>query len=248
MNYDDKELLESLKNNFKNCDHSEANGFTFSVEASGSSGGNCWGGKSTHFRHENSDMIDSIQEEIVSRVTNYFQLLNIDLSFEQLQSKSYYLAEQIVDSPYDTSYNNEYYGNYNEYNKYFVSITDMLNFLEDSISQDEKEKIIIISEEATKDILSYNMKENKYSFLKETEKNITNFQHTSSNEEKKLKLDLERAKKDVEKISKKLLNLEHTQSKDLAILEKTKKEIILFLGEEYINRRSKETIKKKYGH
>lgn len=246
MNYDDNELLEFLKNNFKSCDHSDANGFTFSIETSGSSGGNCWDGKSTYFRVDNDEIIASIQEEIVSGVSSYFQILNTNLSFSQLQIKSYSLAEQIVDSPYDTSYHNEYYGNYSEYNKYFVSITEILDFLEDSITQEEKEKIIAISQEAQKDILSENMKEQRYSLLKETEKNIANFQHKASNEEKKLNMDLARAKKDVERITHKLSTLENTQSKDLIILEKTKNELVFFLGEDYI--KSKETVKRKYGH
>lgn len=65
-------------------------------------------------------------------------------------------------------------------------------------------------------------------------------------EEKKLKSQLERAKKDVESITKKLANLDKTQSKNLELLEKTRKELIEFLGADYI--KTQTTHKKKHGH
>lgn len=246
MNYNDTELFNDLKNNFEACEHSDVNGISFTVEAGGSKGGNCYGDSSTEFHITATEMIDSIQEQIISASENYFYMLQVNLPEDSLRQQSYNLAETIVDTPYNTIYDSDCYGNHSEYNKYFVSIVDILNFLDGTILEQDKEKILSIVQEAQNEVFSENMKKSQYSLLKETEKNIDNFKRNSDNEEKQLQSSLERAKKEVVNISKKLDNLEKQQLDNLKQLEKTKKDIITFLGEDYIQ--SKEVKVKKYGY
>lgn len=246
MQYNEDELLDSFRSSFKYCDHSDSNGFTFSVKVSGAEGGNCWGDYATQFRTSRDDIIEEMQSEISYRVKEYLDNLNVTLPSEILNEKSYSLAGELVDSSYDSTSESEYYGNYRDYDKYFVSINEILNFLDDSITKEDKEKILSLAKIAQDEVVLENTKENSYNYLKETEKKINNFEVSSSQEEKQLKSQLERLKKDVESITKKLSNLEKSQSKDLQNLEKTKKELIEFLGIDYIN--SKEKSKKKNGY
>lgn len=246
MYYKDDELLQSLKEKFRYCDYSESNGFTFSVEVSGASGGNCWGDYATPFRNSNDEIVSEMKDEIISGVKDFLSLLNIEISEDVLQEKSYSLAENLVDSSYDSTSYSEYYGNYSESNKYFVSLNEVLEFIEDKLSSEDKNKILAIAQEAQDEVVLEKTKENKFNYLQEIEKKITNFKTDSYSEEKKLKSQLERAKKEVEIITKKLANLEKTQAKNLENLEKTKKDLIGFLGEDYIQ--SKKTTKKKYGY
>lgn len=120
MNYEKEELLQTLKEKFNYCDYSESNGFTFSVEVSGAKGGNCWGDYATSFRNSSDEIVSEMQNEITYGVKDFLNLLNINIQDDVLNNKAYTLAENLVDSPYDTSSQNEYYGNYSEYNKYFI--------------------------------------------------------------------------------------------------------------------------------
>ncbi len=244
--YEDNELLDGFRSSFKYCDHPDSDGFTFSIKVSGASGGNCWGDYATPFRTDREERIDDIKDEILSGVRDYFDRLGITVSGDILNEKAYSLAQNLVDSSYDSHNDYEYYGNYTDYEKYFVSIAEVLDFAENTISSEEKEKILSIAKQAQKEVLEVKDKENKYNYLKETEKKINNFKNSSSQEEKQLISQLKRAKKDVEIITKKLANLEKTQSKDLQNLEKTKKELTEFLGSDYIS--SKEKVKKKNGY
>lgn len=244
MNYDENELLEGLKNTFKHCDHQNSDGFTFSVEASGARGGNCWGDHPNNFRISSSEMTDSIQEEIISETKNFLNMLGVELTEEKLYGKSYSLAEEIVDTPYDSRHDSEYYGNYIEYNKYYVSISEILNFLD--ITDEEKEKVLLISNVAKEDVLAEIFKENNYNYLNEIENKIINFEKTCSQEEKKLKDKLERTKKDIENITKNLTTFQNNKLKNLENLKKTKNDLTLLLGEEYIN--NQKSKKRKYGY
>ena len=245
MNYEREDLLADLITKFRNCDYSESNGFTFSIESKGASGGNCWGSEATPFRKNSSTMVDDMQDDIQSGVESFLSLLNITLDEDILRGKSYSLAEQIVDSYYDTDSHNEYYGNYSEYNKYFVSITEVLDFIEDTISPKEKEDILDIASEAQDIVVLEKIKESKFNYLQDVNNKITDFEKNSSNEQKHLKNQLERAKKEFENISSKLENLEKTQSKNLVNLKKTKKELTDFLGQDYIDSK---IVKKKHGY
>lgn len=245
MDYVKEDLLEQLVDKFKDCDYSDSNGFTFSVEARGARGGSCWGSEATPFRKSTSELVDDMQEYIPSNVESFLHLFGLTIEDDVLRSKSYSLAENIVDSYYDTTDNREYYGNYSEYNKYFVSINDILEMVEDNISPKEKEDILEVASVAQDIVDSERMKENKYKYLQEVTNKISTFEKDSANEQSQLKKQLERAQKEVETIQSKLTNLEKTQSKNLTSLEKQKKELTDFLGQDYIASKSK---KKKHGY
>lgn len=245
MNYEREDVLTELIDKFRYCDYSDSNGFTFSIQSRGASGGNCWGNDATPFRKSSSELVDDMQDDIQSGVQSFLDIFNITIEEDVLRSKAYSLAEQLVDSYYDTDYQSEYYGNYTEYNKYFVSITEILDFIEDIISPNEKEDILDVAGEAQDIVVAEKIKESKYNYLQEVNKKITNFEKDSSNEQKHLKNQLERAKKEVESLTSKLDNLEKTQLKTLDNLEKTRKELTDFLGKDYL---ASKNVKKKHGY
>lgn len=245
MDYVKEELLGQFIDKFRYCDYSDSNGFTFSVQSRGASGGNCWGSDATPFRKSSSELVDDMQDEIQSNVESFLNLLDLTIEEDVLRSRAYSLAENIVDSYYDTDYHSEYYGNYSEYNKYFVSITDILEFVDDKLSPKEKEAIIEIATEAQEVVVLEKIKQNKFTYLQEINTKITNFEKDSSSEQNNLKNQLERAKKEVENITFKLENLEKTQAKTLSNLQKTKNELTEFLGTEYI---ASKNLKKKHGY
>jgi len=240
--YNKEDLSSFLYSQYQYCDHSDSNGFTFSVSVSGASGGNCWGDYAQNFRKDSDEIVDDIKSESLYKIKDYLDFLNIEYSQSDLERKLYDFAQEIKDSEYDTSSESEYYGNYTNYNKYFISIHDILNLVE--VPDSQKEEILSVSEEVQSKILINRDKENKYNQLVNVKKAIDGFDVSSSNEKKQLENNLKRALAEVESIKNKIANIEKTQSKKLKSLKDQEKSLTDFLGENYIN--SKNTKKRKY--
>lgn len=240
--YNKEDLSSFLYSQYQYCNHSDSNGFTVSVSVSGASGGNCWGDYAQNFRKDSDEIVDDIKSESLYKIKDYLDFLNIEYSQSDLERKLYDFAQEIKDSEYDTSSESEYYGNYTNYNKYFISIHDILNLVE--VPDSQKEEILSVSEEVQSKILINRDKENKYNQLVNVKKEIDGFDVSSSNEKKQLENNLKRALAEVESIKNKIANIEKTQSKKLKSLKDQEKSLTDFLGENYIN--SKNTKKRKY--
>lgn len=145
-NYNKEELFSFLTSQYTYCNHQDSNGFTFSVSVSGARGGNCWGDYAQGFRKDSDEIIDDIKSESFYKIKEYLDFMGIDYSDDDLSRKVFELAHEIKDSEYDTDSDSEYYGNYTNYNKYFISIDDILNLVD--ITEEKKQEILSISKEA----------------------------------------------------------------------------------------------------
>ena len=242
MNFDD-DLYNFLYEEYK-YNSNEVNGFSLSVDTGGASGGNCWGDRARPYDKSDSDIIDDINNYIIEKTKSYFNILNIEIEDSVFYRKTYDLAENLKNNYYDSDCHNDYYGNYTNYNKYFVTIHDILNIASDELSDSYKEKILEISDKVEHVILNENDKENKFKTLQHLIKQVNDFNGTTKIEEDNLKKKIERTKKEIVSLNKQLENFQKKKENELKSINKKVSELTNELGNDYIN--SKNTVKRRF--
>lgn len=234
LDYNDEELFSKLLANFKDCDHPAANGFSFSVNTGGSEGGNCWGDYSRQYKRDKEDIVSDVYNQIVDNAIYYFNILGIKGGEELIKLQAEHLYEETASSSYDSTSECEYYGNYRDLDLFVVGFSEILNFLDGYIDPSKKEEVLSIAAKATNEIVNENSIQNKYKELKAISKKIDDFPQDSKEEIKVLEDNIQTLRNKVAQNIDKLQKIGNKHTKDLKKLKQQQKEIIEFLGEDFI--------------
>lgn len=175
------------------------------VSSGGSSGGDCWGGRSSSYDNSESE----IKGDMVSELSYY---LKENLGLNRVDDLLTEIAEDLYSAGYfdNSSDYGDYYGNYTSYSCYLLPFKTLFEKLKEKelISEEDFDLCNIVFEEKRKEkaqelfIITTN---NQYRELSEA---ITKFNQTKDDELSKIKNELKNARSLVERLEKKLDNFE----------------------------------------
>lgn len=202
----------NLKESYADCVLVEAS-------AGGSSGGDCYGGYTTRYDKNDSDIESDISDEITYKFRDLFHQLG--LSDEQLRKAAEEKASNLVSSYSHIADTDEgsgdYYGNYTSYRLFEVNV---ISFLEDLVDENTLHEL----QEFASDYVNDEDKKLHAQQLKLEENNLLlqldNFDKKSQENKEKLKTDLSNYKKKITLTEKQLAGFDLQMTKDKKDLQK----------------------------
>jgi hypothetical protein len=175
------------------------------VSSGGSSGGDCWGGRSSSYDNSESE----IKGDIVSELSYYLKE-NLGLSnVDDLLSE---IAEELYSGGYfDTSSDyGDYYGNYTSYTCYLLPFKTLFEKLKEKslISEEDLDLCNTVFEEKSNEKAKELFITTTNNQFRELSESIAKFNQTKDDELNKIKNELKNARSIVERLEKKLDSFE----------------------------------------
>lgn len=198
--------------------------FIFEVKTSGSSGGDCYGGRASDYDIDYDERVSELSNSLQSfyryTLQDYQEKSLDDEQFKELCNK---LAEDKIYSALD-SYSDyyDYYGNGTKYDLIGIDLKDFLNTIYD---KDFFSQIESMFNEVKQEVSQSLHDEQQNKLLDKINKDINEFNQNKQKEEKNLIEQVERAKKMIEDAEKRLKHFEKNKDAELKKLNQKKSEL-----------------------